>query len=61
MNSYKERANSTVWCLMSVIPVTKEAEIRRIAVQGQPQATSSGDHILKKAHHRKGLVEWLKL
>jgi hypothetical protein len=38
---------------MPVILATQEAEIRRIKVQSQP--------ILKKTHHKKGLVEWIKV
>jgi hypothetical protein len=45
---------------MPVIPATQEAEIRRITVQSQP-----GQIICKtlsqKNHHKKGLVEWLKV
>jgi hypothetical protein len=44
--------------LMLVILATQEAKIWRITVQSQP---SSGDPILKKTLHRKGLVEWLKV
>jgi hypothetical protein len=33
--------------------VTQEAEIRRIAVQSQPQANSLRDPILKKKHQKK--------
>jgi hypothetical protein len=43
--------------LMSVILTTQEAEIRRIAVQGKEFMRS----YLKKIHHIKGLVEWLKV
>jgi hypothetical protein len=38
---------------MPVILATQEAEIRRITVQGQPQANSLHDPILKKTHHYK--------
>jgi hypothetical protein len=41
---------------MPVILATKEAEIRRIAVQSQPWANSSRDPISKKNLHKKGLV-----
>jgi hypothetical protein len=37
-----------------VIPATQEAEIRRIEVRSQPGQI---DPILKKTHHKKGLVE----
>jgi hypothetical protein len=40
---------------------TQEAEIRRIMVQSQPGQNSSQDPILKKTHHKEGLVEWLKV
>jgi hypothetical protein len=42
---------------MPVILATQEAEIRRTEVQSQPRQ----DPILKKTHHRKGLVEWFKV
>jgi hypothetical protein len=46
--------------LTPVILATPEAEIRRITVQSQPRQI-----ILKtlsqKNHHKKGLVEWLKV
>jgi hypothetical protein len=45
---------------MSVILATQEAEIRRIMVQSQPKS-SLQNPILKKTHHKKGLVEWLKV
>jgi hypothetical protein len=45
---------------MSVILATQEAEIRRIMVQSQPQANSSGNPLLKKFHQKKGLAEWFK-
>jgi hypothetical protein len=38
----------------------QEAEIRRITVGGQP-GQSLRDSISKKTHHKKGLIEWLKL
>jgi hypothetical protein len=39
--------------LISVIPTTQEAAIRRIAVQSQPWANSSRDPILKKKPSQK--------
>jgi hypothetical protein len=42
-------------------PATQEAEIRRITILSQPWANSSPDTILKKTHHKKVLVEWLKV
>jgi hypothetical protein len=45
---------------MPVIQATQEAEIRRIAVQSQPWVNSSRDPILKKTHHKKGLMELFK-
>jgi hypothetical protein len=36
-------------------------EVRRILVQSQSQANYSRDPILKKTHHKKGLVEWLNV
>jgi hypothetical protein len=44
-----------------VIPATQEAEIRRIEVKSQPRQNSSVRPYLKKAHHKKVAVEWLKL
>jgi hypothetical protein len=41
-----------------VILATQESEIRRIAVQSQP---NSRELTWKKIHHNKGLVEWLKV
>jgi hypothetical protein len=50
------------WWFMSVILATQEAEIRRIAVQSQPrQIIHEILPYLKKIHHKKGLVEWLKV
>jgi uncharacterized protein (DUF305 family) len=53
---------SSVRCqwLTPVILATQEAEIRRMEVRSQPWANSSRDPI-KKTHHKKGLVEWLKV
>jgi hypothetical protein len=42
------------WWLTPVILVTQKAEIKRITIQSQPE-------YLKKTHHQKGLVEWLKV
>jgi hypothetical protein len=44
-----------IWWLTPVILATQEAESRRIAVRSQPR------QILEKTHHKKGLVEWLKM
>jgi hypothetical protein len=45
---------------MPVILATEEAEIRRLVVQSQ-----TGEIVLetlsRKKHHKKGLVEWLKM
>jgi hypothetical protein len=45
---------------MPAILVTQEAEIRRITVQSQ-HGKIVGETCLKKFHHKKGLVEWLKV
>jgi hypothetical protein len=45
---------------MPVILVTQEAEIRRIAVQSQPGQTVC-ETLSQKTHHKKRLVEWLKV
>jgi hypothetical protein len=42
---------------MPVILATQEAEIRRITVPRQPGQIVPQDPILKKTHHKKGLVE----
>jgi hypothetical protein len=44
---------------MPVIPVTHEAEIRRIVVQSQPRLIFVSPY-LQNTQHEKGLVEWLK-
>jgi hypothetical protein len=54
---------------MLVILATQEAEIRRISVQSQPRQTvcetlsqkKKPKQQQKKPHHKKGLVEWLKV
>jgi hypothetical protein len=45
---------------MSVILATQESEIRKIEVRNQPQASFVKPY-LEKAHHKKRLVEWLKV
>jgi hypothetical protein len=39
---------------------TQESEIRKIEVRNQPQASFVKPY-LEKAHHKKRLVEWLKV
>jgi hypothetical protein len=50
---------------MPIILASQEAEIRRIVVQDQPgqivHETLSQKKKKKKTHHRKGLMEWLKV
>jgi hypothetical protein len=46
---------------MPVILATQEAEIRRIMVQSQTREIVHEALSQKKTHHRKGLVEWLKV
>jgi hypothetical protein len=50
---------------MAVILATQEAEIRRILVQSQSRQIVPQDPIWEKTknkkHHKKGLVEWLKV
>jgi hypothetical protein len=45
---------------MPIILAAEEAEIRKIMVRSQPKQIVPRDPILKKTHHKKGLVEWLK-
>jgi hypothetical protein len=45
---------------MPVILATQEAEIRRIVVGSHPWAEFTRPY-LEKTHHKKGLVEWLKV
>jgi hypothetical protein len=45
---------------MPVILATQEAEIRRIKVWSQPGQIVQ-ETLSQKTHHRKGLVEWLKV
>jgi hypothetical protein len=52
--------------LTTVILATQEAEIRQIDVQSQPRQIVLRDPISKtkqkkKAYHKKGLAEWLKV
>jgi hypothetical protein len=46
--------------LTPVIPATQEAEMRRMAVRSQPQQIVLKT-LSRKTHHKKGLVEWLKV
>jgi hypothetical protein len=41
-------------------PIYSEAEIRRISVQSQPGQIVKRPY-LEKMHHKKWLVEWLKV
>jgi hypothetical protein len=59
LENFQHRAGH--WWPASVILATQEAKIRRIVVQSQPEQNSSQDLISKKTHHKKGLVEWLKM
>jgi hypothetical protein len=45
---------------MPVILATQEAEIRRITVQSQTRQIVH-ETLFQKTHHKKGLVEWLKV
>jgi hypothetical protein len=46
--------------LLPVILAIQEAEIRRIEVQSQPRKIV-WETYLENTHHKKGLVEWLKV
>jgi hypothetical protein len=46
---------------MPEILATQEAEIRRIIIQSKPEENSSQDPISKKTHHKKELMECLKV
>jgi hypothetical protein len=48
------------WWFTPVIPATQAAEIRGITVRIQPRKIVR-DPISKKKHHKKGLVEWVKV
>jgi hypothetical protein len=45
---------------MPIILATQEVEIRRIAIQSQPRQIVR-ETLSQKTHHKKGLVEWLKV
>jgi hypothetical protein len=45
---------------MPVILATQEAEIRRIVVQSQHKQIVC-ETLSRKTHHKKGVVEWLKV
>jgi hypothetical protein len=47
------------WLMLAIL-ATQEAEIRRIAVQSQPRQIVH-ETLSRKIHHKKGLVEWLKV
>jgi hypothetical protein len=51
-------ASWALW-LVSVIPATREAEIRRIKVQSQPRQIVR-ETLSRKTLLKKALVEWLK-
>jgi hypothetical protein len=46
---------------MPRILATQEGEFRRLQGWKTAGANNSQDPILKKSHHKKGLVEWLKV
>jgi hypothetical protein len=47
--------------LTPVSLTTQEAEIRKIQIGSQPGQVVPRDPILKKTHHKKGLVKWFKV
>jgi hypothetical protein len=48
------------WWFTPLILATQKAEIRRIMVQNQPRQTVLKT-CLDKTHHKKVLIEWLKV
>jgi hypothetical protein len=48
-----------MWLTPVILP-TQERAIRRILVQGQPRKIVL-ETPSQKTHHKKGLVEWLKV
>jgi hypothetical protein len=52
--SYENKKDASCWWLTPIILATPKAKIKRIAVQSQPQANSSGDPISKKPFMQKG-------
>jgi hypothetical protein len=61
VNAPEDQNTSTETRLMAIILATQEAQIRRIAVQSQPGQRVHGILSQKKKHHKKGLVEGLKV
>jgi hypothetical protein len=57
---YIEFRPARCWQLMLVILITQEAQIRRIEFEDSPGKYSVRPY-LKNIHHKKGLVEWLKM
>jgi hypothetical protein len=54
-------SNAGCQLLTPLILATQEAEIRRIMVRSQPRQIVRETFILKKIHHKTGMVEWFKL
>jgi hypothetical protein len=52
--------SSRCWCFMPVILATQEAGIRRIMIQSHC-GQLLGETLFQKTHHKKGLMEWIKV
>jgi hypothetical protein len=63
--SQRNPISRTSWArhqwLILVILATQEAEIRRTMIQSQLGQIVHGTISRQKTHHKKGLVEWLKV
>jgi hypothetical protein len=56
----EKKKGARPWWLIPAILATQEAEIRRITVQSQ-QGETVHKTLSQKTHHKKALVDWLKV